>query len=353
MKRFAFAIALTWATSASALQHYAQTVLPFGFFGSDRNSAGTIVGSFTDSSGGSMAAAFAGGSVTLLPGADFARGINDLGTMIAVTINSRDHGFIRAAGDSGWTELQYPGFPDLQVFDINNAGVVGGAARNPPVVTLSRGVGFYYQNGVFTPLPGLPGGGVFSLNDLGDATGRFLLGSAYWMYVNGVYTAFNGSNFQGFEPGQINNNQQIAGYYRNAAGQTVAAVLENGVLRDVNQRPSSAFALNDNGQVIGYDGFGLFLYDPYAGRSFTLNSWIDGAPINGVSGIYNDGTILGWRYASVPGGVESVLLTPYGRDFAPVPEPGTWAMMIAGFGVIGTVMRRRAKPGAATAGATA
>ena len=99
MKKFVLALALAWATSASAIQHYAQTVLPFGFFGSDRNSAGTIVGSFTNSSGGSMAAAFAGGSVTLLPGADFARGINDLGTMIAVTINSRDHGFIRAAGD--------------------------------------------------------------------------------------------------------------------------------------------------------------------------------------------------------------------------------------------------------------
>lgn len=353
MKRFIFALGLTWAASASAIQHYAQTALPVGFFGNDRNSAGTIVGSFTNSGGASVAAAFAGGSVTLLPGADFARGINDLGTMIAVSINSRDHGFIRAAGDSSWTELHYPGFTDLQVFDINNLDRVGGAARNPPVVTVSRATGFYYQNGVYTALPGLPGGGVFSLNDLGDATGRYLLGSANWTYINGVYTAFDGTNFQGFVPSQINNNQQVAGYYRNVAGQTVAAVLENGVLRDLNLRPSSAFALNDIGQVIGYDGFGLFLYDPFAGRSFTLNDWINGAPIDGVSGIYNDGAILGWRYAGVPGGVESVLLTPFGPDFAPVPEPAFWAMMITGFGMIGTSLRRRHKVGAAIQPTTA
>jgi hypothetical protein len=29
---------------------------------------------------------------------------------------------------------------------------------------------------------------------------------------------------------------------------------------------------------------------------------------------------------------------------APVPEPGTWAMMLLGFGAMGLVIRRRRRP---------
>ena len=31
----------------------------------------------------------------------------------------------------------------------------------------------------------------------------------------------------------------------------------------------------------------------------------------------------------------------FGIAVAPVPEPGTWAMMILGFGLVGGMMRRR------------
>ena len=31
-------------------------------------------------------------------------------------------------------------------------------------------------------------------------------------------------------------------------------------------------------------------------------------------------------------------------ELLPVPEPSSWAMMLLGFGVIGVVLRRRAKP---------
>lgn len=43
-----------------------------------------------------------------------------------------------------------------------------------------------------------------------------------------------------------------------------------------------------------------------------------------------------------PEDVENTLLVQLGQDLVPtIPEPGTWAMMIGGFGIVGATMRRR------------
>lgn len=44
-----------------------------------------------------------------------------------------------------------------------------------------------------------------------------------------------------------------------------------------------------------------------------------------------------WGELPTPG---AIITTPP-EPAAPVPEPATWAMMIGGFGLIGTAMRRR------------
>lgn len=67
------------------------------------------------------------------------------------------------------------------------------------------------------------------------------------------------------------------------------------------------------------------------------------------------GAINSWSTASLTGSFDRVVYTGTGSGFHPfgidnlrfdqaaqaVPEPGTWAMMLAGFGIVGGAMRRR------------
>ena len=50
--------------------------------------------------------------------------------------------------------------------------------------------------------------------------------------------------------------------------------------------------------------------------------------------------ITGFRLEGDPGYITSIT---FGSLVAPTPEPATWAMMILGFGAVGTALRRRQK----------
>ncbi|WP_380877801.1 hypothetical protein ACFB49_14300 [Sphingomonas sp. DBB INV C78] len=47
------------------------------------------------------------------------------------------------------------------------------------------------------------------------------------------------------------------------------------------------------------------------------------------------------RFSAYPYEWNQGLVTGFNENVAPVPEPATWAMMIAGFGLVGGTMRRR------------
>jgi len=105
------------------------------------------------------------------------------------------------------------------------------------------------------------------------------------------------------------------------------------------------YAINSNGEVVGKTGSGtsssLFYFD--GSTSYSMNSLIAGnaggwtaSNTNATAyGIADNGSIVMTGFsASVSGGARALLLTP-------VPEPTTWALMLAGMVGVGTIVRRR------------
>jgi len=96
------------------------------------------------------------------------------------------------------------------------------------------------------------------------------------------------------------------------------------------------------GNCAGGGNGGLFPTDPAATGSFTLNftDSIGNITLNNFFTRYQsiEGVQQGTSGVGVAG--SSLFLDPSGNV---VPEPGTWAMLIAGFGLVGATMRRRRK----------
>lgn len=85
--------------------------------------------------------------------------------------------------------------------------------------------------------------------------------------------------------------------------------------------------------------------------SFFINKPSFGSPVAFGYG-YNGGTFTGFSVTSVgnnndsiPGGVETYSLSDLRVAAAPVPEPETYALMLAGLGAVGFMARRRKTQG--------
>lgn len=77
----------------------------------------------------------------------------------------------------------------------------------------------------------------------------------------------------------------------------------------------------------------------------SLSNWMTANPNATVLG-FSTGVGSGWN-GSFEGAVDNISFTFNGQtesfnfEVAAVPEPGTWALMIAGFGLLGSALRRR------------
>nr|WP_267875907.1 FxDxF family PEP-CTERM protein [Massilia sp. CCM 8734] len=190
---------------------------------------------------------------------------------------------------------------------INNAGTIVGYAHNPSW----RERAFIYQNGQMTDLGAFEGGSSVA-NDINDS-GQIIGQSAHtwdtsvqsaFLYVDGVMTDLGWSAGKSSQAADINNLGQVIGYGADAKG------LQHGFIYQ-------------NGQLLQLDA----ALDPLAGWS-----------IRSTYSINDHGKIL--ADACGLGVCGAVLLSP-------VPEPETYAMMLAGLGLLGVCARRRARRKAA------
>ena len=282
-------------------------------------------------------------------------GINDNGQVTGVshTNDGGDHAFLYS--NSILTDIGTLGGTQSYGTGINNAGQIAGSSTLADDHT-SRA--FRWTNGVMTNLGTL--GGKYShsygkaINSAGHVTGdstTTLSGQPEHAFLSagGAMVdlgTLGGSRSSGLG---INSTDQITGWSltsgntaRHAFVYSGGSMIDIGALADGDSIGNS---INDSGQVTGSYISELpcsttraFVYRD--GMVTDLNDLID--PLSGWllvegTGINNKGQITG--YGILNNEARGFVLTAL--TVAGVPEPASWAMLIAGFGLTGSSLRRR------------
>ncbi len=249
-----------------------------------------------------------------------------------------------------------------EAFDINNGGQAVGYAYGAGNTQMRPVV--WSANGTPTELgtlAGGPGGKAFAINDLGETVGYAFLPVGRWdlnnravIWRNGTVTelgTLGGSESYALD---INNLGQVVGTaQKTAASYNAPFIWQNGVMTEIlGVGPGlggNAWGINDHGQVVGdsnptVGGVGdtnhAFIWEN--GVTVDLNDVSITTVANGqwvlrhAYEINNQGQIVG--LGTLNGVQTAFLLTP---DVAPVPEPETYALMLAGLGLVGFAARRR------------
>jgi probable HAF family extracellular repeat protein len=152
----------------------------------------------------------------------------------------------------------------------------------------------------------------------------------------------------------INNSGQVAGYsYFSGIGNYHATIWNGATPTDLGTLGGSyswAIGINNSGQVVGGSTtFGNATWHATIWNDTTptdLNDLLTVSEVNAgwilqaANGINDNGWIIGSAHNSITGLDHAFLLTP-------VPEPETYAMFMAGLGLMGFIARRRRKNGQA------
>lgn len=283
----------------------------------------------------------------------FGHGINDAGSVTGYSeTTSGTRAFVYSNGTM--TALGTLGGSTSVGYAINNSGQVTGYST---YTGDTPGQAFLYSNGSMIGLGAL--GGVHSIgydiNDAGQVTG---LG-----YTSGnvTYHAFIHSNGSMVDLGTLEGHNYSEGRAINASGQVAgtssvtsggnssrAFLYSDGTMINLGTMggiASFGYGINGAGQVVGSVLVGTdyrdraihnaFLYSD--GNMVDLNSLIDPLSdwtLSVASDINDAGQIVGWGISPNGGEFHAFLLTP-------VPEPETYAMLLAGLAVIGVAVRRR------------
>ena len=184
---------------------------------------------------------------------------------------------------------------------INNAGQVVGYSRNPGQAARAT----FWSGTYVAELQSLGGrtSGAYGINNAGQVAG--------WSYTTGNAT-------------------------RHATIWNGTSATDLGTLSGTGN--SFAFAINSAGQVVGTSDGRATLWN---GTSvFDLNSLLDADTVSAgwvliaATGINDSGWITGNAYNELTDDSHAFLLTA-------VPEPESYALMLAGLGIVGVAVRRR------------
>jgi len=279
------------------------------------NDAGSIVGRSIGSSG-FVATLWSGGAIT-----DLGLGNNST----ANAINSSGQVAATRLGPGGGQTVTWSGGSVVERFQtsflrpgINDAGQVVGESANRAVLS---------SGGTVTALAAVPGS-VFS----------------YAMAINNV--------------GQVVGDSVFCG-----ACNDRATLWQDGIAIDLGTLGGSdsvASDINDAGQIVGNSknasgDYRAVLWNT-AGTIVDLNSFLDAATVEAgwvlyeANAINRDGWIVGGAINTINMTSSAFLLTPGASrlpsaflvtSVSPVPEPETYALLMAGLGLLGAAARRR------------
>jgi len=269
----------------------------------------------------------------------FPTGINN--SMAVAGTASFQHGFkltgLNAAGlPASITVFDVPGAFNNSTFgdDINNGGVIVGSYRNG-----TGSHGFILDGalgGVVTTID-VPGGvagrtTLTGLNDSGQVVGTYMDAN-----FNTLGFVLTGSNFTLLNAGLAQPNTLAQGI--NDAGRVVGFIGDGGsasrgftfeagsyaIFDAPGAAWTQAYGINNAGVIVGAASTGLFVKD---GATFaTLDLPTSWNARNAVATDINDqGVVVGYFTDNTTNLTYGFLASPT----APVPEPGTWLLMVGG-----------------------
>lgn len=238
--------------------------------------------------------------------------------------------------------------------DINNRGqIIGWSAQGS-----SGTIATVWNNNIPTALASLPGYEIhaYGINDQG-----IIVGSA--KYENRVHVAvfwnsqnelqwlsgINGQSASGVAIA-VNENGVIAGTTSGADGRQHATIWVDGQALDLGLAggwASFAYGLNNQGDVVGshlgeYEGeIGEYALLWQNGVAINLNSLAnlpDNVVLTYAHDINDSGYIIAQGYINAGDDAERIYRTYL---LAPVPEPSSYALMLAGLALIGVSRRKR------------
>lgn len=281
-----------------------------------------------------------------------------------------------AAQAAGYNISTYnrPDTLNTYFWGINNTGQIAGSTYDGTAFS-----GFIYSGGTFTALPG-PAGSVQN-QALGISDGGVVVGSYFtaptdpelgFIYEGGSYTSFNvlgatSTTLRGISP----DGRYLSGTFDEArsflngfvfdrtnaalvkfgAGTIVQGMSSHGVLvgsffmgprtpftYDITTGIRTAYGpendryrdINDDGLIAGFRTGTAFVGRP---GNFQ-NLAVAGAISTFAEGINNAGWVVG-GYTDATGMVDHAFVA------RPVPEPGSWALLLGGLAAIGVSTRRR------------
>ena len=138
----------------------------------------------------------------------------------------------------------------------------------------------------------------------------------------------------------INNLDEIAGFYTDSAGNFNGFLDIGGTFKTVDAPDATQtqlLGLNDKGIAVGFDVVDNVMHGIIYNSATKMFTTLDppGSSATTLNGINDLGQVVGF-FVDGKGNTDGLLANP-------IPEPSTWAMMLAGFAGLGYAAFRRSR----------